>query len=129
VLYQIPTLGGTSRKVSENISGPVGLSTDGKRLAFIRTVQSAHHVDSLIVANIDGTGEQTLVRKEAQAYLDSGPTWSPDGKTIVCGASVGPDFLFESIDVIPVDGGQERWMTTHRWSHLSSIVWLGDGAD
>jgi Tol biopolymer transport system component len=128
VLYQIPTLGGTSRKVSENIFGPVGLSSDGKRLAFVRTVQGAHHVDSLIVANIDGTGEQTLVRKEGQAYLDNGPTWSPDGKTIVCGAAVGPDFLFESIVLIPVDGGQERWMTPHRWSHVSSTVWLGDGS-
>jgi eukaryotic-like serine/threonine-protein kinase len=128
VLYQIPTLGGTSRKVLENINGPVGFSHDGKRLAYIRTVPVAHHVDSLIVANIDDTAEQTLVRKEGQAYLDSGPTWSPDDKTIVCGASVGPDFLFESIDVIPVDGGQERWMTPHRWSHLSSTVWLGDGS-
>jgi eukaryotic-like serine/threonine-protein kinase len=127
-LYQIPTLGGTSRKVSENISGPVGLSSDGKRLAFIRTVQGAHRVDSLIVANIDGTGEQTLVRKEGQAYLDNGPTWSPDDKTIVCGAAVGPDFLFESIVVIPVDGGQERWMTPHRWSHVSSTAWLRDGS-
>jgi serine/threonine protein kinase/Tol biopolymer transport system component len=128
VLYQIPTLGGTSRKVSENIFGPVGLSSDGKRLAFIRTVQGAHHVDSLIVANIDGTGEQTLMSKEGQAYLDNGPIWSPDSKTIICGASVGPDFLFESIVVISVDGGQERWMTPHRWSHLSSTVWLGDGS-
>src|SRR6266404_646230 len=128
VLYQIPTLGGTSRKVSENIFGPVGLSSDGKRLAFIRTVQGAHHVDSLIVANIDGTGEQTLVSKEGQAYLDNGPTWSPDDKTIVCGAAVGADFLFESILVISVDGSQERWMTPHRWSHLSSTVWLGDGS-
>jgi Tol biopolymer transport system component len=126
VLYQIPTLGGTSRKVLENIRGPVGLSRDGKRLAFIRTVPVAHHVDSLIVANIDGTGEQPIVRKEGQAYLDSGPTWSLDDKTIVCSASVGPDFLFESLDVIPVDGGQELWMTPHRWSHISNAVWLGD---
>ncbi len=128
VLYQIPTLGGTSRKVSENIVGPVGFSSDGKRLAFIRIVRGAHRLDSLIVANVDGTGEQTLVRKEGQAYLDTGPTWSPDGKTIVCGAAVGPDFLFESILTIPVEGGQERWMTPHRWSHVSNTVWLGDGS-
>ena len=128
VLYQIPTLGGTSRKVLENIRGPVGLSRDGKRLAFIRTVPVPDRVDSLIVANIDGSAAQTLVRKEGQSYLDSGPTWSPDDTTIVCGASVGPDFLFESIDVIPVDSGQERWMTPHRWSHVSRTVWLGDGS-
>jgi eukaryotic-like serine/threonine-protein kinase len=126
VLYQIPTLGGTPLKVSDNVNGPAGLSSDGKHLAFIRTIQGAHHVDSLIIANVDGTGEQTLVRKEGQSYLDSGPAWSPDDKTIVCGASVGPDFLFESIVVISVDGGQERWMTPHRWSHVSNTVWLGD---
>jgi len=128
VLYQIPTLGGTSRKVLENIRGPVGLSRDGKRLAFIQRVPVPHRVDSLIVANIDGSAAQTLVRKEGQSYLDSGPTWSPDDKTVVCGASVGPDFLFESIDVIPVDSGQEQWMTPHRWSHVSRTVWLGDGS-
>lgn len=126
VLYQVPTLGGTSLKVSDNVNGPAGLSGDGKHLAFIRTVQGAHHSDSLIVANVDGTGEQALARKEAKAYLDRGPTWSPDGKTIVCGASVGPDFLFESILVIPIDGAQERWITPHRWSHVSSAVWLSD---
>lgn len=128
VLYQIPTLGGTSRKVFEDIRGAVGLSRDGRRLAFIRTVPLPHRVDSLIVANNDGSAQQTLMSKEGQAYLDSGPTWSPDDKTIVCGASVGPDFLYESIDVIPVDGGQERWITPHRWSHISRAVWLGDGS-
>jgi serine/threonine protein kinase/Tol biopolymer transport system component len=128
VLYQVPTLGGTSRKVLENISGPVGLSRDGKRLAFIRSVEGAHHVDSLIVANVDGTGEQVLARKESPAYFDNGPTWSPDGKTVVCGAAVEPDFQFESFVVIPVDGEQERWMTSHRWSHVSRTVWLGDGS-
>jgi Tol biopolymer transport system component len=106
----------------------VGLSSDGKRLSFIRTVHGAHHIDSLIVANVDGTGEQILVKKEGQAYLDDGPTWSPDGKTIVCGAAVGPDFQFESILVIPVDDGQERWMTSHRWSHVSNTAWLSDGS-
>ena len=128
MLYQVPTLGGTSRKVLEDISGPVGLSRDGKRLAFVRTVEGAHRIVSLIVANVDGTEAQVLVRKEGQAYLDDGPTWSPDGQTIVCGAAVGPDFLFESIVLIRVDGQQERLMTSHRWRHVSRAVWLGDGS-
>src|SRR5262249_36358427 len=127
-LYQIPTMGGTARKISENVNGPVGLSSDGKRVAFIRTVEDPHQVDSLIIANVDGTGERPLVKKEGHEYLDSGPTWSPDGKSIVCGAAVGPDFLFESLVVIPVDGGPERWITSHRWSHFFTTVWLTDGS-
>ena len=128
VLYQVPALGGTSRKVLENIFGPVGLSRDGKRLAFIRTVEGATHMDSLIVANVDGTGEQPLMTKEGQAYLDNGPAWSPDGKTIVCGAGVGPDFVPESVVAVAVEGGKERWITSYRWNQVFSTVWLDDGS-
>src|SRR5207237_8855607 len=39
-----------------------------------------------------------------------------------------PELLSESIVLKPVHGGQERWMTPHRWSHLSTTVWLGDGS-
>src|SRR6266702_4794952 len=35
-LYQVPALGGASRKVIENVASPVTLSPDGMRLAFVR---------------------------------------------------------------------------------------------
>jgi serine/threonine protein kinase/Tol biopolymer transport system component len=127
VLYQVAALGGTSRKVLENISGPVGLSRDGKRLAFDRNIEGATHMDSLIVANVDGTEPRTLTTKEGQGYFTGAPAWSPDGKTIVCGAG-GPNWLYESVVAVPVDGGKESWITSHEWSHVSSAVWLGDGS-
>jgi eukaryotic-like serine/threonine-protein kinase len=127
VLYQVPALGGNSRKVLENITGAVGLSRDGKRLAFDRAVEGAKHVDSLIVANVDGTEPRTLATKEGQGYFTGAPAWSPDGKTIVCGAG-GPDSLYEFVVSVPVDGGKESSIASHEWSHVSSAVWLDDGS-
>ena len=40
-----------------------------------------------MVANADGSGERKLVmRREMTGSALSGPSWSPDGKTIACAA-------------------------------------------
>ena len=127
-LYQLPTLGGTPRKVSERVFGAVGLSPDGKRLAFTRTSETAEHVDALIIANADGSDERTLTTKKGQDFLNDGPSWSPDGKTIVLGSGVEPDYSYESLLEIPVEGGKERWISSHKWSNVYRAVWLADGS-
>ena len=53
-LYQIATLGGAPRKLIENADGPVSLSPDGGRVAFLRENRL------LMIANSDGTTVQTL---------------------------------------------------------------------
>jgi eukaryotic-like serine/threonine-protein kinase len=126
VLYQVPTLGGTPRKVVENVNGPVALSPDGRRIAFIRTSEGEPHVDALMVASVDGTGERQLTTKRDKAYLDPNPAWSPDGKTIICGAGVEPDYFYESILEVSAEDGKERWLTAHKWFQVSRLAWLTD---
>src|SRR5437763_3726147 len=58
VLYQVPVLGGTSRKVLENVSR-ISFSPDGKRFAFVRRYVSEGE-DAIILVNADGTDEQKL---------------------------------------------------------------------
>jgi eukaryotic-like serine/threonine-protein kinase len=128
ILYQVATLGGTPRKVLENVFGPASLSPDGKRLAFIRTSEGAQHIDALIVANTDGTAERTLTTKKDLAYINNGPAWSPDGKTIVYCPGLEPDFLFESVFAIPVEGGEERRITSRKWLNAFRAEWLPDGS-
>src|SRR5256886_11211963 len=84
-LYQVPVLGGASRKVIENVTSPVSLSPDGTRLAFMRS-NALRGESALVMANADGTGEkQIAVRKQPNNFSFGGPDWSPDGTLIASG--------------------------------------------
>ncbi|MEP7274405.1 MAG: protein kinase [Acidobacteriota bacterium] len=58
-LYQVPVLGGASKRILGNVSQPVSLSPDGKQLAFGRYHLSGTE-DELLVASADlSAGEQS----------------------------------------------------------------------
>src|SRR5262249_4506781 len=54
-LYRAPALGGESKKIIEDVDGPVTLAPDDKQLAFRRCYPQRKET-AIIVANIDGTG-------------------------------------------------------------------------
>ncbi|MGI9069586.1 MAG: hypothetical protein ACR2HX_24670, partial [Pyrinomonadaceae bacterium] len=120
-LYQMPVLGGTPRKVVQDVGSPFSLSPDGKQLVFVRgrRLESA-----LVIANVDGTEE----RKIATRYV-LGVAWSPDGKRIAS-IAINTDSAgrFMNVIEIPVEGGTERPLTSKRWSRIQRLAWLADGS-
>ena len=108
-LYRIPILGGTPVKLLEKIDGPVTFSPDGKRMAFVRASFPSEDQSALIVANADGTSEQSLVTKKKPERLApiffAGPSWSGDGKLIAASVLTVP--RGSRIIGFPVDGGNE----------------------
>ena len=128
VLYQVPVLGGPERKLLSDVDTNITFSPDGKKLAFMRGAPSRGE-RSLIVANADGTGEQTVAvhRLEDRFLVD--PAWSPNGATIVfalrgSGAEAPYGNLFE----VSLKDRSERQITSERWFGIRGISWLRDGS-
>jgi serine/threonine protein kinase/dipeptidyl aminopeptidase/acylaminoacyl peptidase len=135
-IYRIPALGGLAQKVVENAASRAALSPDEKRLAFIRG-DAISKETSLVVANSDGSAEQTLATRKSPDYFFFGViAWSPDGKSITCliGNSpaagtfgIVPRASGRLINV-PVDGGVEKPVDAPKWIAILSIEWLADGS-
>jgi Tol biopolymer transport system component/DNA-binding winged helix-turn-helix (wHTH) protein len=122
-LYRMPILGGTARKLIEDIDSPISLSPDDKRLAFVRGYPSETESD-LIVANADGSGEQRLARRKGGAF--TGPAWSPDGKELAwVNESDGGGM---SVFGVRVEDGAQTLLTSRTWFQIGRLAWLSDGA-
>lgn len=119
-IYQVPVLGGISRKLLTDAGGPVAFSPDGSRIAFVR------RETSLMIANSDGREPQTLANaSEGKRWLRS--AWSPDGKRIVSAVYSSIDDMSYLVEVGLKDGA-ERPVTSHGWLRISGLAWLPDAS-
>jgi serine/threonine protein kinase/dipeptidyl aminopeptidase/acylaminoacyl peptidase len=125
-LFQVPVLGGTSKKILEGASR-ISFSPDGKRFAFQRRYASEGE-DALIVANVDGTGEQKLATRKHPDFLLPGVAWSPDGQTIACPIGGFVNGYYRSIGVINVADGTEKRLSSTKWNDVQRLVWLPNGS-
>jgi len=119
-LYEVPMLGGPPRLLMTNVSSGVGVSPDGKRLAFIRS-QADGTTSTLNLVNSDGTGESVLAKGNFNRFA---PSWSPDGTAVA--AVAGGEGLPRSIFCYPVDGGKPVVVGPERG--LWQVIWLPDRA-
>jgi serine/threonine protein kinase/Tol biopolymer transport system component len=123
--YRIPTLGGETRKVAENVMSAVALSPDDARVAFVTAAKSAG--TDLIIAGSGGSGERVLATRNIQQFFvpKGGPAWSPDGKFIAAGVTSSAG---EGVSVFGVAGSREKPLGPQNWSDVSRLAWLGDGS-
>ena len=125
-LFQVPTLGGTPKKLLENIApSPITFSPDGKQFAFVRPAPGKE--PALMIANADGTNERKLVavRNPPEAILSS--AWSPDGRRIAYVRS-NTDSNDQTIFEAQVADGSTRPLTAQRWLRIFRLAWLADGS-
>jgi len=126
VLHQVPVLGGTSKKLLENVSR-ISFSPDGKRFAFVRRYLSEAE-DAIMIVSADGTGEQKLATRTFPDFFLPGAAWSPDGKTIACEMGGFTGGYYRSVAVVQVADGTQRPLTPHRWLNVERVAWLTDGS-
>ncbi len=127
-LYQVPALGGTPRKILEDIDSPITFSPDGSEFAFVRGAIDPPG-SRMIVANADGSNERTLASTTGSGrFLNEKPSWSPDGKRIAV-AHTPRDAVGER-DVVTIDiaTGDVRQLGAPYWMDATEVAWLSDGS-
>jgi eukaryotic-like serine/threonine-protein kinase len=126
-VFQIPALGGQPRKIVVDADSGTAVSSDGKQIAFLR---ESEHGSSLMMANADGSNQQTLLELQGNDSFwgYAVPSWSADGKTIACGALLrdNEETHLKLMGVNTKDGTR-RLLSDRNWSVVAGVQWLPDG--
>jgi WD40 repeat protein len=105
-LFQMPLLGGTPRRLIDDVSTPIGFSPDGSQIAFVRNIEGEA---DLLIARADGSGEQKIASKATPPtfaafgnFGQGGVAWSPDGKVIaLITANIDSNGVYCNISEVP----------------------------
>ena len=126
-LYQIPILGGTSKKLVNDLASGASFSPDGKQFTFLRVYQTSGEF-SLLIANADGSGERILASHKGDLWFDGNPSWSPDGSTIASALGSWAGGLHHEVVEVAVSTGKEKKLTERRWAQVVEVHWVPDGS-
>jgi Tol biopolymer transport system component len=117
-LYQLPSLGGTPRRVLAGISSPPAFSPDGQRIAFERDSSSDN---SLLTALLAGSNQRLLASyKPPEDINPDRVAWSPDGKTVAF-VHQSPEIV---LTIIPAEGGPAQPVAGAPWYFINDLTWL-----
>jgi WD40 repeat protein len=119
-LIRIPTLGGASTKLLDEITTSVSVSPDDRQLAFVR---SKNNDAELVVASADGTSLRALAVQKRLPY--GTPAWSPDGQSIAW--PQGPLVTDATVTITSADGTRKEDLALAGWKYVDSVLWLPDG--
>jgi serine/threonine protein kinase len=129
-LFQISTLGGTPKKLVEQMESAPSFSPDGSRFTWLRTDFPAPGASSLMIANADGSDEQVLATRAPPELLAprffTAPSWSPDG-SLIAASVMSAETHQGRIVGFDVETGAVAWTSERSWNWISAVHWLPDG--
>ena len=126
-LYQVPVLGGSARRIVEDVDGIVSFSPDGSQFAFVRGFPEDGGAAVMLTDTKTMTARELTRRKDAESFLLQSIAWSPDGRTI---AVPGTNSGRVHAEVVFVDStsGAQRVVETPAWRAVTHVAWLPDGS-
>ncbi|MGH9707953.1 MAG: protein kinase domain-containing protein, partial [Candidatus Acidiferrales bacterium] len=128
VLFQAPSIGGSSRQIISDVDSPVTFSPDGKSFAFVRQTPQTKS-SNLMIANVDGSDSRQLAVLHDPAYFSTqGPAWSPDGRHIAVAETPDGDFMKFGVEAVSPDSGASTRLGNRDWGYPRQIAWLPDGS-
>jgi serine/threonine protein kinase/Tol biopolymer transport system component len=123
-LFMVPTFGGERRQILTDIASSIGISPDGKRIAFLRDVPNEQRT-ALMIADADGGNERQLVAGDsAQPLAAPGVAWSQDGKWISASQVLPAPSINMRPVVIDAATGQVHRINEQTWAQMGRTQWL-----
>jgi Tol biopolymer transport system component/DNA-binding winged helix-turn-helix (wHTH) protein len=129
-LYQVPVLGGASRKILTEVDSQISFAPDKRHFAFMEN-DLRRKETHLTIANLDDAEQRQLVVHPGVHWMtDAAPAWSPDGKVIIFTARIQPSkaaSTVASLVEVQVADGKQTVLNTRQWDAIQAIEWLADG--
>ncbi|MBX7172024.1 MAG: serine/threonine-protein kinase [Pyrinomonadaceae bacterium] len=128
-LYQIPTLGGSPKKLVNDIDSKVAFSADGKQIAFTRR-DAETGFESIYIANADGTNEKLFISsKDLEVKGFNEVAWTPNGDNLL--VSAVSDYLLDELTktkilLISTATKEARKFSNREWLNAGSFFWTKD---
>jgi serine/threonine protein kinase/Tol biopolymer transport system component/Tfp pilus assembly protein PilF len=124
-IHLLPLAGGAEQIVPQTFTGPVSLSGDGKRAAYLAT-NDAQERSELWTERINGSERRLLASLEYPSRFTHAtvPAWSNDGRFIACGVEAHDSQGF-LIRIVTVDTstGEMRDVPSPRWQSTQHFAW------
>ena len=126
-LYSMPTLGGTPRKLIEDVDSPVSFSPTGQEFAYEHCIPSRNELELMIVSADAKRARVLASLHNASCYLfQPGLSWSPDGRTIALTVfRLGPEQKWELETASVVDGSLRKLYSSP--DDIGRPTWLLSG--
>ena len=126
-VYQIPLLGGPSRKLLTDVDSDPAVSPDGKQLVYLRAGYPDASSSAVMTAGIDGSNPHPLAVHRAPDFfapaLFVNASWSPDGKRIVTSVR-NSQTRNATLVTVGMAGDEQRIGQT--FTEIASTRWLPD---
>jgi serine/threonine protein kinase/Tol biopolymer transport system component len=133
-LWRVSFLGGTPKKLLENIDTPIGWSPDGRHMAFVGQ-DLRRGVSELVLAEADGGNPRVLTTRKAPTSFDSlalttrpsvRPAWSLDGRVIAVPGALRAPTLQQQIVFVDSTTGVEHAFPVQ--GTVFGLDWLNAGS-
>jgi Tol biopolymer transport system component/DNA-binding winged helix-turn-helix (wHTH) protein len=126
-LYRVPSLGGPSRLILDNVTGSVAISPDESRFAYL--AGGPGKGTSLVVTGPSFAGKQTILSRNEPDFLRGELSWSPDGSRLAVPIGSYDDRSWRTgrVLIAPLNQTTPAILAPLKWAHVASATWLPNG--
>jgi Tol biopolymer transport system component len=125
-LFQVPSLGGTPRKIFFDVDTAAHFSPDGSRVCFRRGKPDVES-DTLVVGDLQTGTDRELLRVPFPENFSSAPVWSSDGRRVAVALQTTKGGIRNRVSVIDVESGRRESIGSESFNFADSLAWLPDG--